>query len=131
MNIADRISGFRVDEFVYNKQGALGPRMQTSLQLFYVYSGHASVSVDGRDRFVGSGEITLLLPGHGELFRFAQKEKTHHGYCSALDVELSKKQRDDYQKLNTVFPISGKIRELTDWAKTLSARIRSAGQAVD
>ncbi|MCF7816392.1 MAG: AraC family transcriptional regulator [Kiritimatiellales bacterium] len=122
MNIADIISGFRVDDFVYNEQGSLGPRVQTSLQLFYVYSGHASVSVDGMVRLVGPGEITLLLPDHVELFRFAQNEKTHHGYCSALDVELSEKQQVDYQKLTTVFPMSGKIHELTDWAKTLGAR---------
>lgn len=96
--------------------------MQTTLQLFYVYSGHAHVSVDGVVRLVGPGEVTLLLPDHVEHFRFAQNEKTHHGYCSALDVELSEKQRGDYQKLDRVFPMSVKIQELTDWAKTLNSR---------
>ena len=122
MNIADKISGFRADDYVYNEQGSLGPRVQTTLQLFYVYSGSASVSIDGKERLVGPGEITLLLPDHVEVFRFARNEKTHHGYCSAFDVELSEKQLGDYQKLAAVFPMSQKIRELTDWAKTLQTR---------
>ena len=79
MNIADKISGFRADDYVYNEQGSLGPRVQTTLQLFYVYSGSASVSIDGKERLVGPGEITLLLPDHVEVFRFARNEKTHHG----------------------------------------------------
>jgi AraC-like DNA-binding protein len=122
MNVADKISAFRADDCVYNEQGTLGPRVQNTLQLFYVYSGSAVVSVDGNDRRVGPGEITLLLPGHGEFFRFARNEKTHHGYCSAFGAELPEKLRDDYQKLAAVFPMSGKIRELTDWAKTLQNR---------
>ena len=131
MNIADRIGGFRADDCVYNKQGSLGPRVQNTLQLFYIYSGNAVVSVDGNERLIGPGQITLLLPDHVEFFRFARNEKTHHGYCSAFDVELSAKQRGDYQQLNAVFPMSAcpgsdgwrKIRELTDWAKTLQNRM--------
>jgi AraC family transcriptional regulator of arabinose operon len=128
MNIADKISGFRADDCVYNEQGSLGPRVQGTLQLFYVYNGSAVVSVDGNERLVGPGEITLLLPDHVEVFQFALNEKTHHGYCSAFGAELSEKQRGDYQKLTAVFPLSGKIRELTDWAKTLQNRMEPSAR---
>jgi len=128
MNIADKISGFRADDCVYNEQGSLGPRVQTTLQLFYVYSGSASVSIDEKERLVGAGEITLLLPDHVEFFRFARDEKTHHGYCSAFDAELSEKQRGDYQKLAATLPMSQKIRELTDWAKTLQNRMEPSAR---
>ncbi|QHI70719.1 AraC family transcriptional regulator [Tichowtungia aerotolerans] len=122
MKLADRVSGFRIDDCVYPAGGTLGPRVQTSLQLFYVYSGYCDVFVDGREQRVGAGKIMLLLPNHVEQFRFARAEKTHHGFCSAYDAELSDRQLSDYQALTGVFPMSGKIRELTDWGKTLNVR---------
>ena len=121
MKLANSISGFRIDDCVYPAGGTLGPRVQTSLQLFYVYSGHCHVLVDGRGLRVASGEVMLLLPNHVEQFRFASAEETHHGFCSAYGTELSDRQRNDYQALTSVFPMSGKIRELTDWGKTLNA----------
>jgi len=122
MKLADKISRLRVDDCIYPEQSTFGPRIQTSLQLFYVYSGHADVFVDGKERYVGSGEITLLLPDHVELFHFSESGKTHHGFCSAMDAELSEKQKLDYRSLTASFQLSEKIRELTDWAKTLSSR---------
>jgi len=122
MKLADKISRLWVDDCVYPKRGSFGPRIQTSLQLFYVYSGHARVFIDGARRHVGPEEITLLIPDHVEFFRFAGNEKTHHGFCSAMNAELSEKQRRDYQALSRCFPLSEKIRELTDWAKSLASR---------
>jgi AraC-like DNA-binding protein len=122
MQLADHIIRFRVDDCVYPEGGTLGPRVQTSLQLFYVYSGHCHVFVDGEEQHVGANEILLLLPDHVETFRYARTEKTHHGFCSAVGVRLSDQQRSDYQTLTEVFPLSPKIRELTDWAKTLASR---------
>jgi AraC-like DNA-binding protein len=148
MQLTEQISGFRVDDCVYPKGGTLGPRVQSALQLFYVYSGHCHVTVDGIEKHVGSNEILLLLPDHVEQFRFARTEKTHHGFCSAHRVRLSEKQREDLQRLTAaVFPMSGpersergsenagkrpqgvaKIRELTEWGKSLNARTDAAAR---
>ena len=122
IKLAENISRLRVDDCVYPEKGSFGPRIQTSLQLFYVYSGHAHVFIDGIERHVGAGEITLLVPDHVELFRFSESEKTHHGFCSAMNAELSEKQRRDYRGLGSCYPLSPKVRELTDWAKTLMFR---------
>jgi len=78
--------------------------------------------IDGIERYVGAGEITLLVPNHIEHFHFSEHEKTHHGFCSAMGANLSEKQARDYQALSTCFLLSEKIRELTDWAKTLASR---------
>jgi len=50
MILAEKILRFRVDDCVYPEGGTLGPRVQTSLQLFYVSIGHAHVLVDGDER---------------------------------------------------------------------------------
>lgn len=120
MKIADRFERFIINDCTYPGGGTLGPRTQTSLQLFYVYSGHCHVVVDGSERRVGPMQITLLLPGPVERFQFARTEPTHHGYCSALEAVLSVEQRFDYLPCTSVFPLSGKIRDLTDWAKQVA-----------
>jgi AraC-like DNA-binding protein len=122
MILPEGIENIRIDDCIYPEGGTLGPRVQSALQLFYVYSGEGRVCVDGEERLIHAGEITLLLPDHVEAFRFSRSEKTHHGFCSAYGAQLSGKQCADYQVLTGVFPMSGKIRELTGWAKTLNSR---------
>lgn len=77
-----------MNEVRYPPGGALGPRIQHNLQLVYVWSGEASVWIDGVRHDVGEGESILLTPFHRERFRFAGDRETHHGWCEVIEPAL-------------------------------------------
>ncbi len=77
-----------MNEVRYPPGGTLGPRIQHHLQLVYVWSGEASVWIDGVRRDVGEGESILLAPFHRERFRFARDRETHHGWCEVIEPAL-------------------------------------------
>lgn len=77
-----------MNEVRYPPGGTLGPRIQHNLQLVYVWSGEASVWIDGARRDLGEGESILLAPFHRERFRFARDRETHHGWCEVIEPAL-------------------------------------------
>jgi AraC family transcriptional regulator of arabinose operon len=56
--------------------------VQRDYQLLIVLLGEARISVDGKTRLVPPGSVTLLLPGHREMFHFSRLHRTHHTWCS-------------------------------------------------
>jgi AraC family transcriptional regulator of arabinose operon len=86
MNMIGLDWGFHVQDIVYDSDTVYGPRVQSILQLVYVFSGYADISVDSDTPYrLEAGEMTLLVPDRTETFRFAAG--THHGWCEARAPE--------------------------------------------
>ena len=89
MNIWEPAGRLNIGDVVYPPGGAFGPRLQRNLQLVYVWSGEATVWIDGSPVLVESGHGILLRPHHRERFRFARGRETHHGWCEVVDARLT------------------------------------------
>ncbi len=89
MNIWEPGSRLNIGDVTYPPGGAFGPRVQRNLQLVYVWSGHATVWIDGSPVHVDSGHAILLFPHHRERFRFARDRDTHHGWCEVVNAVLT------------------------------------------
>ena len=128
MKMSDKIDEYMVGDFVYKKSSTLGPRIQTGVQVMYVYSGSARITIDGRERMLESGEMTLLMPRHVELFEFSPTGKTHHGWCTAMAHDPSAFSAFSGTDWAFVLKMPPLIRPLTDRGielrhkKTLSAQ---------
>ena len=69
-----------VGEVIYPPGGALGPRIQLSLELVCLHSGEMTVWIDREKRYAPAGSAALLFPDHEERFAFAPDAETHHSY---------------------------------------------------
>jgi AraC-like DNA-binding protein len=114
MNIFDEFDAYVVGDIVYKKSSTLGPRIQGGLQLMFVYSGSACITVDGRERVVEAGEMTFLMPDHVEYFEFSKTSRTHHGWCTALFRNRQGCAALPAEKLAATFKTPPLIRSLTD-----------------
>lgn len=103
---------FFLGNFVYKSGGRLGPRQQFNLQLVYVFSGHANIWIDGQHRYIGPGQVTLLLPGHEERFEFSQTTSTRHGWCEVLRAQLHPDLARAYEQLPASLPFTQRMRQL-------------------
>lgn len=78
---ADAVFG----DVVYAAGSSFGPRWQGDYQLVVMVSGRARIEVDGRERRVEAGEVTLLRPGHRERFWWDEAGPSHHTWCALGD----------------------------------------------
>ena len=129
VNIWGPDTPLNVGEVRYAPGGTFGPRIQRNLQLVYVWSGEATVWIDGRAVTVRPDEGVLLLPHHRERFRFARDTETRHGWCEALDPVI---RPGAVRILEAVsgrsHRISPRIRVLSDEALALRADARWAAR---
>jgi len=107
-----------VDDHIYPPNSTF-VRWQDNLQLHYTYSGSTEIKVDNQTWTQHTGEISLLLPGHQECFRYSKDSPTHHGFCTAAGAVLSSEQTGLYEALPRTVKTSPRIRMLTDLAKVL------------
>ena len=114
MNYFGPVPQFTFGDVVYNAGGRLGPREQENLQLVYLYTGEANIWVDGHLRHLGPCEVTLLLPGHREEFRFSTTSPTHHGWCEAGTPKLEDSVRLLYERLPVALPFSKRMMNLAE-----------------
>lgn len=102
-------------DVIYPPGGQLGPRIQKNLQLVYVWSGSATVRINGKKTDVGSGESVLLLPHRREDFAFAEQTSTHHGWCEAVHPIIDPKFERQLQA------VEGAVRETPAQIRELAA----------
>lgn len=69
-------------DVVYEPGGSCGPRVQTDFQLVFLLEGEVRVEVDDRVLILVPGQAGLFRPGHREYFRFTEKRKSRHSWCS-------------------------------------------------
>lgn len=82
MNIIDENWEFEGKDIVYKTETPYGPRIQGTLQLVYVFRGYVDIFIDNQEPYrLSANEMTLLVPGRREFFRFA--DGTHHGWVNA------------------------------------------------
>lgn len=112
MNLFGPNPYFFTGNFVYEKQGRFGPRVQKNLQLVYIYEGNATIWIDDVPHFLGDNEITLLLPGRVERFAFSDTAPTHHGWCEVNAPKLEKKTLEAYDTLPFALPMSDRLKAL-------------------
>lgn len=130
MNILGKIEQYVVGEVVYKRAATFGPRVQGGLQVMYVYSGSARIAVDGCERILEAGEMTLLLPDHVEFFEFSVEEETHHGWCTGLTHELEEWSSRTNPELTSVWKMPPLIKPLTDRGIELRHRQSPSAQAL-
>lgn len=130
MNILDKIEHYVVGDVVYSRGSTYGPRIQGGLQVMYVYSGSARIEVDGRERFLKAGEMTLLLPDHVEYFEFSSEEETHHGWVTAISHDLERWKSCLEPTLTAIWETPPLIRPLTDQGIELRHRPAPSASAL-
>lgn len=126
MNISGQNNSFSIGDVVYHRPTTLGPRRQNHLQLVYVHEGEFTVRVDRRAYDVAAGQATLLLPGHAELFRFANHGTTRHGWCQVDQPQLSPAAVEQLAARPETLPFTPAMQTLVHLAWPL-ARVRDRG----
>lgn len=102
-------------DVVYPPGGKVGPRRQTQVQFFLLYTGSTEISLDGKEPFpVPVQHAALLLPGHEEVFRFARRASTHHGWCCLRFESVPGKLLRLLRSLPAVQPLTRWMRSLVD-----------------
>jgi AraC-like DNA-binding protein len=81
--------GVMFGDVIYDPGGTFGPRVQPEVQIVLMYSGEASVTIDGVQVAIPTQTVSVLLPGHLENFAFSKHTHTHHGWCSISSHLLS------------------------------------------
>jgi len=126
MNLFGRNSQFYFGYAIYDAHGSCGPRLQKNLQLVYLYEGEARIKVDGKERRLGAGEATLLVPGREEHFLFSKTGRTRHGWCEVRDAQLDKAVRSAYERLPFSGPLTPHMEALARMALSLKPDARAS-----
>ncbi|WP_249308407.1 AraC family transcriptional regulator [Lederbergia citrea] len=116
---------------VYPPEGKLGPRIQQDLQLVMLHTGSMEIQVDKTMLQIPVGHVTLLKPGHTEIFTFAKDQETWHRWITISVKSISKNLLDDLGKLPSYIPISNQMNELTSLMLTISRENQSGYSQVN
>ncbi len=122
----DQIS---VGDIIYPPGSAFGPRLQTNLQLVWVYSGEMTVWIDGAARYAPAHTVFILFPGHEERFRFAATVETHHSWAH-LGLTLPLALHERLERLPWPLPLSAVMADLIFSALALRFSPLSTSQAL-
>jgi AraC family transcriptional regulator of arabinose operon len=116
-----------VGDVVYPPGGALGPRVQPTVELVLLHSGEMAVWVDDVRRDAPAGTVCILFPGHVERFAFAAHTQTRHSFVhidiSALPAELER-------TLPWKLPLSPRMNDLMQQALALRQSSLSTRQTM-
>jgi len=124
MNLFGANPRFYIGDFIYNKHGSCGPRIQKNLQLVYIFEGDAIIRISGKEHYLGPREATLLLPGREEYFTFSKKVKTRHGWCESINPQLEKSVMRAYERLPFSLPFTAQMERLAARALPLNHEVR-------
>lgn len=120
MNIFGENWSFQTHSISYKSQTSYGPRIQSALQLVYLYDGQVDIYIDQDEPYsLRPSEITLLLPGHREFFRF--HAGTHHGWCYAISKNYPEALLQQLADRPKVIPVTPEILELDRMARAQKA----------
>lgn len=108
-----------VGEIVYPVGGKFGSRRQTYLQFVWLYTGEMTVWIDGVAHFATAQTVTILFPGHEELFRFSTTEETHHSWIHISVSEVPTGLRERLERIPRTLPYSPVMADLIFSALTL------------
>ena len=78
-----------VGEVIYPPGGTFGPRLQRTLQLVMLHSGHMTVWIDGVPHTAPADTVCVLFPRHEERFAFAEECETWHSWLHIFIPQLS------------------------------------------
>lgn len=85
MHINRQISGYRVGEVVYEPHGSHGPRHQSHLQVFYLFSGRAWVRQGDRRVEIRAGRAIVFSVDTSLQIRFSPREASRHGWLDLFE----------------------------------------------
>jgi AraC-like DNA-binding protein len=108
---------------VYPPGGRFGPRIQQHVQLVMLYSGEMEVVIDGVPNLVPSGTVTLLKPGHEEMFRFSAHHETWHRWIAIRFDPLSVRAAEELYRLPFSLPLTEEMNRLTDLMLSLMSSV--------
>jgi AraC-like DNA-binding protein len=99
---------------VYAPGGTLGPRIQQDLQLVLLHTGSMNVEIDGIALQVPTGHITLLKPGHQEVFIFAKAMETWHRWIGVTVEAVPVSMEYLLDTLPVYIPISDRMNRIVE-----------------
>jgi AraC-like DNA-binding protein len=111
---------------VYQAQSGLGPRIQDGLQLVGIESGRATIHVDDKRHELKTGWMCLLLPGHQEHFRFAQRQQTCHNWCTMSFKTIAPNFDRTLRELPFAVPMTPLMESLIEWGLQARANAHPA-----
>jgi AraC-like DNA-binding protein len=113
-------SSVSVGEVTYPPGGRLGPRRQQDVQLVLVHDGSMTVTVDGTARPTErGGSVSLLLPGHTEIFAFDAARPTRHSWIQGNIPDIPEELEARLAGLPPALPTSTSMASLA--RETLAA----------
>jgi len=110
----------KVGDVVYPPGGALGPRIQYSIELVIVHTGEMTVWIDGQRHFAPAGTVSILFPEREERFVFARHCETHHSFMHIHLPDLPADVRQRLEALPWPLPLSTAMHDLIRSALNLS-----------
>lgn len=116
-----------IAEVRYAPGGRCGPRRQTQYQVTLLNSGGGRVTVDKKVIDLAVGTLTLMRPGHRELWEFSSDHETHHSWCEISGGLLPESMRRALAKAPTVVPVSPFWNQLLALALELRNHRTTAG----
>jgi AraC family transcriptional regulator, arabinose operon regulatory protein len=99
---------------IYAPGGCFGPRIQQDLQLVLLHTGSMRVKIDGVLLQVPTGHITLLKPGHEEVFVFAKAQETWHRWIAVSVEEVPLSMLHVLNELPAYIPISDRMNRIVE-----------------
>ena len=130
----DLVATATAGSIVYPPGGAFGPRIQQDVQLVLLHTGAMTVTIDQTSHTVQPGYVVILLPGHQEQFRFADKQETWHRWVAIHLNSSSPALLDQLGALPFCVPLTEELNRFTDLILALrtkhaesSAMMRSMG----
>lgn len=106
-------------DVVYDPGGTCGPRVQTDYQMVVLVEGGVSVRIDGSERSLGAGQVTLLVPGRMEFFAFLPDRKSHHTWCSLHPSLVAAETAAAVARAPSVLPVSRRLGQLMEMGLSL------------
>lgn len=113
-------------QILYLPGASLGPRRQRDFQLVLVYSGEARIWVDGVERVVEAGQVTLLHPDHAEYFQFSPTTPTHHSWCSLHPDAVSFELRTQLENCSPIWPIEARLQTFIELGLSLESPVETS-----
>lgn len=85
-----KIKNVSANSVTYPPESTFGPRIQPTLQLFFLHKGVTTIYIDNEAVSLKAGEAILLLPDHIEYFIFSSQCETVHSWfhidCDGLEI---------------------------------------------
>jgi AraC-like DNA-binding protein len=105
-------SSYYFGKIAYAPNGHCGPRIQADYQLVVLLSGRLLVQIDDESHELEPGEGILQQPGRHEFYRFSDKGKSVHTWCSVRTDLFTAQERKYLKRTSGVHVVPASVHIL-------------------